>query len=204
MGSVRSIHVSPPSSIAIGDVELGDGSTVQHPGFAIDAAGTFHAAWQSLGSPGGLIYRSSTDGGASWSEPQTLSDDEFFTKAPRLVVTPGGMVHVFFASSDLFHRSGMVGAFGPLETVTVAIGNVPSTGAVTDDEVAHAFWTDAAGVQHASSTGGAWPAPVLVSGTEGAVAQELAAAVAPDGTVVVAWIEQAEPSAVRYAVVPPA
>jgi hypothetical protein len=201
-GSLHATHISPPSSIAFGDLELGDGSTVQHPAFVIDDDGAYHATWQSLGAPGGLIYRSSTDEGATWSEPESLSDDEFFTRRPGLAVASDGTAHVFFASSDLFHRSGVAGAFGPLEAVAVGIGNVPSAGSVAVDGTAHAFWTDASGVQHAARTEGTWSAPAPVPGTEGAVAEELAATAGPDGSVVVAWIEPGPPFVVRYAAVP--
>lgn len=198
-GSPVTIHISPPSSIAFGELELGDGSTVQNPAFAIDDAGTYHVTWQSLGDPGGLMYRTSSDAGATWSEPETLNDGEFFTRPSELAVTPDGTVHVFFASSDLFHRSGATSAFGALETVVTEIGNVPSTGSIDPDGTAHAFWTDAGGVQHATGANASWSAPTLVPSTEGAVADDLATAVGSDGAVYVAWIEAGDPPVVRYA-----
>jgi len=200
-GSLHAIYISPPSSIAFGELELGDGSTLQHPAFVIDGSDAYHAIWQSLGSPGGLIYRSSTDEGATWSEPETLSGDYSFARPPDLSVASDGTVHVFFASSDLFHDSGTIGAFGPPEKVAVGIGNVPSTGTVASDGAVHAFWTDAAGVQHAVRTDGTWSAPTLVPGTEGVVASDLATAVDSDGSVSVAWIEAGEPPFVGYATV---
>lgn len=197
-GTPRAIHISPPSSIAFGDLELGDGSIVQSPSFEIDGGGAYHAIWQSLGTPGGLVHRASTDAGITWSEPELLNGGVFFTRPAILSLAPNGTVNVFFARSDLLYRAGSPGAFGPLETIA-EVGNAPSVGTVAGDGTAHAFWADAAGIRHAERTDGTWSQPVIVPGTEGSVAEDLATAVSADGRVGIAWIEPGEPPTVRYA-----
>jgi hypothetical protein len=68
------------------------------PSLAVDAAGTYHAAWFT-GAPGraGLYYARSTDGGASWTEPLAIGK----TQAARpAVLAAGDVIHLAWKEFD--------------------------------------------------------------------------------------------------------
>ncbi len=70
----------------------------EDPAIAVDADGTIHAVWADF--HGAMLYSSSTDSAATWSEAVRISPAEVTGKMPSIVAGDGGGVAVVFVGTD--------------------------------------------------------------------------------------------------------
>jgi hypothetical protein len=76
------------------------------PQIATGPDGTLHAVYYDRVQAGDIIrYRQSTDGGATWSAPETVSFEEGRNWGPDIVVRPDGTVVIVFDQADAQFRS---------------------------------------------------------------------------------------------------
>lgn len=86
-----------------------------HPKIALDSSHTMHMVWQDV-TPGNaeLFYKSSTDGGASWSGSKRLTWTSSASSSPAIVVDSSDMIHlVWFDSTpgndEIFYKKSTDG-----------------------------------------------------------------------------------------------
>lgn len=94
-GSAVATYEIPPGFIGFGDAALTvEGVTAAAPRFAVDSAGGFHVVWVQFADQAdesGMVYRSSSDGGATWSDLERLDETPLLTH--DLVADARGSVH---------------------------------------------------------------------------------------------------------------
>lgn len=170
-GSVSTL-VSQGRSLTLDDFELADGeANVARSALAIDQAGGYHVAWVRQGDPFSLEYRTSVDGGATWSEAQKLTDE---TDKPsgivlNLLADAQGDVHLVWGGTggQVFYRRWTPdGGWDPVAELTQGeSGNsATSIGLAVDGEgLAHVVWQGQAGASIVQQQpDGRWSQPYLV------------------------------------------
>lgn len=209
-GKLVSIRTQPPGYTPLfGDTDLSDGlkaaSGIQ---FAIDTAGTYHLAWVRLGDPYSLEYRSSSDGGATWTPAVRLSTDSAIPAGNwvRLAAGPGGAVHLVYGGnqgSAYYRRWTPQGGWG--ETLDLGRFRLPAgiqELAVDSDGRPHGVWVSGFGeviygYQQPDET---WSRRLIAPvGRSGVVA---AVAVDARGQAHMAWEAQDDTRDIYYASVP--
>jgi hypothetical protein len=137
--------------IYFGKLDLFGQGYVRTMAFAIDANGQYHATWNN---GEGLQYRSSTDGGQTWSKEEQLSDEAYGFLQEVLIADGQGRVHLLWgtlAGSQLYYQrwsaaSGWETAI--LLTGEFSSGNEPAL-AVDGEGRAHAVWSGENGIFYA-------------------------------------------------------
>lgn len=83
---------SPPRQMA--------GRNASQPDLAIDSGGQLAAVWTEwIERSARVRYTVSSDGGESWTEPQSLGDPSRYAEYPRIVAA-GGTFHCFWTEND--------------------------------------------------------------------------------------------------------
>jgi hypothetical protein len=97
-GTPVAVYEIPPDLVGFaGDSLTPDRVTAGRPAFAVDASGGYHTVWLQFAGQtnelGGLVYRHSVDGGATWEKPRLLNDPNDLDFSSALVADKQGGLH---------------------------------------------------------------------------------------------------------------
>ncbi|NJN98700.1 MAG: hypothetical protein HC875_33720 [Anaerolineales bacterium] len=169
-GALVSLYEVPPSSLKLADTELADGfKTVNGAALAVDQAGAFHAVWVRQGDPFSLEHRLSSDGGQSWSDPASLTDEATKPNGPfNLLADEQGNVHLVWAGfGKIFYRRWTpADGWGEVSELT---GGQPGSGstslglAVDSQGLAHVAWQGQNLSYVQQQPDGRWSAPQILA-----------------------------------------
>ena len=125
-----------------------------------------------------------------WAPPENLAYTSTDSRAPSLVVTGSGTVHVVWEEeASIYHTSGSSGSWSaPAEVV---LGDSPALALDSSDGVHMAFVSEMGGtfdVFYTRWDGGGWTLPVNVSATSG-VSSAPVIACAPGNSVHIVWAD---------------
>jgi PKD domain len=100
------------------------------PQISVDGAGNISVVWESDSAPVGILFRHSTDGGATFSPPVNLATNTTGSIAPQMAIGVDGSINVVweddfnFQSDISFARSSDQGAtFSPPTNLSHNAGN---------------------------------------------------------------------------------
>lgn len=177
--------------------------------FAIDSAGGYHVAWIDAADLKSwvIVYRYSSDGGNTWTEPQTLSDQQ---SAPSLDLVMAadvqGRVHLAWDNVGVFYRRWSPHS-GWEPTVELSGGGETAAGvqlALDATGLPHVIWQGSVMkpdiIYTHQQADGAWTTPQIIAHVAGADDAQLALAVSPQGVKYFAW--QAGDRDIYYATLP--
>lgn len=106
-GSLKTLYISSAGDLYFENVKLSDDKAAVQPALVADSNGNYHAVWTREGDPFTLVHRYSTDGGQTWSAPETL-DPEGTASGGQIGITPDmqGRVHLVWQTLDgkIFYR----------------------------------------------------------------------------------------------------
>ncbi|MGQ0603086.1 MAG: FecR family protein [Anaerolineales bacterium] len=172
---------------------------------AIDARGGYHVAWVNLGQASGdpftVEYRYSSDGGQTWTQPQTLSEAENAPDGLRLQLKADaqGNLHLTWNTSNglYFRRWTNTEGWGAAINIAGEEDGPWTVLAVNADGLARAVWYRDDGVRYvAQNVDGTWPPPRVVAA---ATNLDVGLAVDAQGQAHVVWIKD---DALRYSTMP--
>ena len=198
-GSTVAAHEIPPSFIGFGDTALTvEGVTAGAPAFAVDSAGGFHVVWTQFADQAeesGMVYRSSNDGGATWSELERLDPTGLLTH--DLVADGHGNVHWLHVDGTYRRWTPTDGWSQPAET------DGGGRLAVDGDGRAWAVFPGIDGVSLAErQDDGAWSDARLVEPTAGGPVDAAVLAIDPAGVFHLVYVTSGEESAITYLSLP--
>ncbi len=155
-------------SVYYKDIELSDRIKLnEHGRFAIDSNGGFHAIWRRQGDPYSLEYRFSGDGGKTWSEQQSLTDEKSKPNGePFLLADKKGQVHLVWSNGpNLLYRLWTPAA-GWGRTIVIKEGSraVPADVAIDSIGLVHLIYDNIRNVMYTrQQTDGSWVEPFPVA-----------------------------------------
>lgn len=188
-----------------GSVELSDDFDANWPNLAIDSNGVLHVTYLRRGQPLTIVHRTSSDGGATWTEREDINNDMRVIAAGQLVADNRGRVHAtFYSEGDIRYRVwsaesgwGEMQALqqdqpGPTGDVVLATGA---------DGTPHVAWGNRRGVFYTTQDGdGIWSLPTPIVERTSSATPGLA--VGPDGTVHIVYQNEDEENRDIYYVQP--
>ncbi len=166
------------------------------PKLVTDSAGRLHLFYNRLGRPFSIEHRFSTDGGATWSQPESLNDVTGNRSAsnPQVAVDARGGVHVVYHTagegSDAIEylrwiEDGGCGAMQSLLANTSQPGQLPQI-AVDADGLAHVVFRSESELFYTrQQQNGGWSMPVRA--TPITVGQQVVIVVDEMGVVHLLW-----------------
>lgn len=174
-GSLVHLSIVDADTLLFGDgLQLTDGlHNVSNHALAVAPDGTLHAAWISQSDPYTVLYRSSSDGGATWSEPAILSSP---ASAPlqvlALATAKDGTLHLAWSGQGLiWHRQRTPeGAWSDLVEVTQGAPRSLSTTvglAIGADGLARIAWHGSGVYLARQDASGVWAAARLIADVAG-------------------------------------
>lgn len=199
-GAIRSAYEVPPSFIGFDGEELTlEGVTAGAPAFAVDAAGRFHVAWAQFASqtdaPDGMVYRSSEDGGRTWSEPELLNEQVWLTH--ELVADGQGNVHWLAVNGTYRHWTPSDGWSDAVQTGGTGLGNARL--AVDAEGRARVVFTATDGIYIAEQgSDGTWAEPHLIEVSRGTAAGAVVIAIDEAGRSHIVWVASEEKPVILY------
>ena len=183
-GSTVAAYELPPSFIGFGDAALTtEGVTAGAPELAVDSAGGFHVVWTQFADredESGMVYRFSSDGGATWGDLEVLDETGLLTH--ELVADPQGNVH--WLHVDGTYRRWTPGEGWGEPSITDGGGRL----AVDAEGRAWAVFAGSDGVYLAEQQDdGSWGEAALVEGSAGAAVDTAVLAIAAGGLFHIAY-----------------
>ena len=171
------------------------------PQTAVDSSGNIFVVWEDDGkSSGNILFSRSTDAGATFSAPFSLSSTKTFPSGPRIFVdsqngidviwsdNPSGIFNIFFSRST----DGGLTFSAPVNVSQASPSNAPASPQLAADSNGNIFvaWEDdgVLGILVSRSTNGgsSFSAPLTVStNTTGSFMPQLS--VGPTGNVYLVW-----------------
>lgn len=209
-GKLVSIRNQAPAYTPMfGDTDLSDGlkaaTSIQ---LAVDTAGTYHLVWVRAGDSDSLVYRSSSDGGTSWTPAVRLSTD---ATAPhgnwvQLVADKAGAVHLVYGGdlgSAYYRRWTPQAGWG--ETLDLGRFRLPAgiqDLTVDDAGRPHGVWVSGFGevIYGYQQPDGSWASRLIAPVGRSSVVSALA--VDAQGQAHIAWEAQDDARDIYYASVP--
>jgi len=177
-GTVHAAYIASVGTIYFDDVALSPADTTSSgPSLAIDQAGGYHVAWESLGdakNPSTIQYRFSADQGKTWQAAQTLSTGQSVPNSAALLVADAeGHVNLLWDDSNVFYRQWTpASGWGALATLAGDLTGANPALAVDAQGLVRVVWEHWDGLPYvAQAVGGAWGAPRLISHQASAVPQ---------------------------------
>jgi hypothetical protein len=169
-GTVHAAYIASVGTIYFDNVQLSAADTTSSgPSLAIDQAGGYHVAWESLGNPQNpstIQYRFSADQGKTWQAAQTLSTGQSVPNSAALLVADAeGHVNLLWGDSNVFYRQWTpAGGWGaPASVAGDQTGPNPAL-AVDAQGLVRVVWEHWDGLPYVvQALGGAWAAPRLIS-----------------------------------------
>ena len=186
-GSAYELHALR-GQIGFAGVDVGAvGTDAGWPSLAIDGDGTIHALWAAFGNPFGVFASRSTDGGVTWTEPESMTGVARADVPYDLISDRAGVVHALVPGTPSMYRKFVDGAWSAIVELPTDIG--PKRLTVGPDGLAVVAWADQEAVYLLHQRpDGSWTAPEVVD-TPATPPHMLAIAVDAGGDTVVAWAD---------------
>jgi len=198
-GTAVAAYEIPPSTIGFEDVTLSpEGVIAGGVGFAVDADGAHHVTWTQFAGDtdelGGEVWRTSTDGGATWSEPELVSETGSLTS--ELVADSVGGVH--WVETNGTYRGWRSSTGWGEETDLGGVGLDGARVAADASGRPSVLFSGLDGLYLTEQAeDGTWPEPELLEPADGSV--DAAGFVIDDhGTRHVVWVTTDDEAAVHY------
>lgn len=179
-----------------------------NPYIAVDSS-TVHVVWNEFleGTEYGnseLMYKQSTDGGATWSAPKRLTYSAGQSLVHSIVTDSSNIIHVAYADSspgnnEIFYKQSVDGGttFSAPKRITWNPGSSETPKmAVTSDNNIHMFWSNFSSsisdvfYKHSTNNGSTWSVPKRLTWTANNTCYLTAAADSKIG-LYIAWDEGA-------------
>jgi hypothetical protein len=169
-GTIHAVYISGVGSIYFDNVPLSPAdSTASGPSLAIDKAGGYHVAWESLGDANGpstIQYRFSANQGQTWQATQTLSTDQSVpNSAASLIADAGGNVNLLWGDSNVYYRRWTPAGGWGAPAMLAGDQTGPNAALAVDAQgLVRVVWEHWDGLPYVvQAVGGAWGAPRLIS-----------------------------------------
>jgi hypothetical protein len=188
-GEVISAIYQPPNLVVFGEQILNEDDGAADVRFLVDAAGGYQVFWRNFMEGQGLVWRRSTDGGATWSDHQFLSGDKPLGEM-SVGIDQEGLVHLVWGfSNHVFHREWSQGSgWGPIEEVEVPT-SIMVAAMAPDGRVIVVGRNAGDNFSLTRSAGGKWGEPVPLVGTKGRNLDQVSLVSSTTGDVEVMWHE---------------
>jgi hypothetical protein len=197
-GTTVAVYEIPPSFIGFAETALtGEGVTAGAPALAVDSAGDFHVVWTQFADrqdESGMVYRYSSDGGATWGDLERLDETGLLTH--ELVADAQGNVHWLHADGT-YRRWTPAGGWGE-PSVTDGGGHL----AVDTEGGAWAIFPGLDGVYLARQDSGAWDEARPVEATAGGPLDAAVLAIDTAGSFHIAFVTSGKQPHITYVVSP--
>ena len=184
-GEAVAVHARPTRTIGFGAVELWSVERdAGWPRLAVDGDGVLHAAWAAFTEPFAIFTSRSTDEGATWTAPESLTGEDRADVPFDFLAGPDGDVHLLVPGLPSLYRRWSGGAWSPTERPPTDIG--PKRLSIGADGSPRIAWASQETVYVIDRAGGSWgePSPVESVTTP---PSDVAIAVSASGEVAVVW-----------------